>query len=134
MAHHLQHGAADAEGVDGTNAQKHESHVAYGAAGDPSLDVVLSKGIQGAIDDIDDPEDDERWRQGQMRVRKHLNIESQQGVAAHLEQDAGEEHRNRSVGFPMGVRQPGVKREHRQFDAEADEEAQVAEKSKTSTR
>ena len=34
----------------------------------------------------------------------------------------------------MGVRQPGVQREHRQLDAETDEEAQITEQAKGAPR
>ena len=45
MAHHLQHCAADPQGIDGTDPHQ-DDHVADGTAGDPAFDVVLGSGIE----------------------------------------------------------------------------------------
>ena len=54
MTDHLQHGAANAEGIYCTNTEQHKTHVAHGAAGNSPFDVVLGKSIQGAVDNVDD--------------------------------------------------------------------------------
>ena len=127
MADHLQHGATDTQGIHSSDAEQHKSHVTDRAAGDPAFDVVLGKGVQSAVNDVDDPEDHQggarvRWASGSIS-----HVEAQQGIAAHLQQHPGEQHRDRCIGFAVGIRQPGVQREHRQFDAEADQESQVTE-------
>ena len=92
MAHHLQHRAADAQSIHGPDAEQHKTHVTDGTAGDPTLDIVLSEGVQGAVNNIDDAEDHQRRSQGEMGVRQHLDVETQQGVAAHLQQHARQQH------------------------------------------
>ena len=60
------------------------------------------------------------WR-GQ---REHRQREAQEAVAAHLQQDRGQDHRARGRRLDMGVRQPGVHRPHRHLDRERGEERQ----------
>ena len=43
-------------------------------------------------------------------------------VGAELEQDAGQDHADRRRRLDVGVGQPGVEREHRHLDGEADEQ------------
>ncbi len=45
-------------------------------------------------------------------------------VAAHLQEDRGQDHRTCGWGLDMGVRQPGVHRPHRQLDREGSEKCQ----------
>ena len=134
MTDHLQHGSTDPQSIHSPDAEQHEAHVTDGTAGDPTLDVVLGEGVQGAINDVDDAEDHQGRGQGEMGVRQHLHVETQQGIAAHLQQHSRQQHRDRGVGFAVGIRQPGVQGEHRQFHAEAHQESEVAEQSEASTR
>ena len=134
MADHLQHRATDAQGIDGTDPQEHKTHVTHRAAGNTSFDVVLGKGVQSAIDDVHDPEDHQCGCQLEVGLRKHLDVEAQKGIAAHLQQNAGQQHRDGGIGFPVGIRQPGVEREHRQLHPEADQESEVAEKPEGAAR
>ena len=127
MAHHLEHGSADSQGINGTDPHQHKAHVAHGTAGNPAFHVVLGEGVEGAVNDVHDPKDHQGWRQGGVRFRKHLHVEAQQGVAAHLEEHPCQQHRHRSVGLTVGIGQPGVEREHRQFHAEANQETHVTQ-------
>ena len=127
MAHHLEHGAADSERVDGPDPQQHEAHVAHRAAGDPPFHVVLGEGIEGAIDDVHDAQHDQGRREHEVGLRQHLHVEAQQGITAHLEQHPRQQHGHRCVGLTVGIGQPGVERENRQLHAEAHQEAQITE-------
>ena len=69
-----------------------------------------------------------------MGIRQHLHVETQQGIAAHLQQHTRQQHRDRSIGFAVSIRQPGVQGEHRQFHAEAHQESEVAEQSEAAAR
>ena len=62
-----------------------------------------------------------------MAFGQQLHVEAQQGVAAHLQEDAGQQHVHRCRGFAMGIGQPGVQRHDRQFHAEGDQQAGVGE-------
>ena len=92
MADHLQHGAAQAQIIDGCNPQQNKAHVTHGAAGDASLDVVLGERVEGPIDHIDDAKHHQGWGELQVNLRQHLHVEAQQGVTAHLEQHPGQQH------------------------------------------
>ena len=105
--------------------------MAHRAAGDSSFDVVLGEGVQRSIDDVDNAKDHQGWRQLKVGIREHLNVETQQGITAHLQQHSCQQHRNRRIGFTVGVRKPGVEREHRQLHAETHQETQITEQAKT---
>ena len=85
-----------------------------------ALQVPLGEGGQRRIDDVDHPEHDQERCELGMSGRQQLAVEPQQGVAPHLQQDAGQQHVHRSCGLAMGIRQPGVQGDDRQFDAEGD--------------
>ena len=73
---------------------------------------------------------DQQW--GELRVGRwqQFTVEAQQGIAAHLQQDAGQQHVHRCCGFAMGIRQPGVQGHDRQLHAEGDQQPGVAEQLK----
>ena len=127
MADHLQHGAAHAQGIDRTDAQQHEAHVANRTAGDAPFDVVLGEGVKRAVDDVDDAQHYQGGSQQEMDFRQHLHVETHQRIAPHLQQHAGQQHRHRCIGLAVGIGQPSMQGENRQLDAETDQEPQVAE-------
>ncbi len=51
-------------------------------------------------------------------LREERQGEAQEAVGAELEQDAGQDHRAARRRLDVGVRQPGVEREHRHLDGE----------------
>ena len=58
------------------------------------------------------------------RQREHRQREAQEAVAAHLQQDAGQDHRARRRRLDVRVGQPGVHRPHRHLHRERGEEGQ----------
>ena len=56
--------------------------------------------------------------------REHRQREAQEAVAAHLQEDRGEDHRAGGRRLDMGVRQPGVDRPHRHLHRERGEEGE----------
>ena len=62
MADHLQHGPTDPESIDRADTQQNEAHVAHRTAGNSSFHVVLSKGVECSVDDVDDPNHDQGRR------------------------------------------------------------------------
>ena len=134
MAHHLEHGSADSQGINGTDPHQHKAHVAHGTAGNPAFDVVLGEGVERAVNDVHDPKDHQGWRQGGVSFWKHLHVEAQQGVAAHFQEYPGQQHRHRRVCLTVGIGQPGVEREHRQFHAEANQETHVTQQAEAAAR
>ena len=57
-------------------------------------------------------------------VREHRQREAQEAVAAHLQQDGGEDDRARGRRLDVRVRQPGVHRPHRHLHRERGEEGE----------
>ena len=90
------------------------------------LHVLLHERYEGAIDDRNDRERDHPT--ADFGVHQHIGKERQretdEPVSPHLQQDASQDDRTRSGRFHMGIRQPGVEREHWNFDREGEEEAQ----------
>ena len=72
---------------------------------------------------IDRQREDER-REVVRGDREHRQREAQEAVAAHLQQDRGEDHRARGRRLDVGVRQPGVHRPHRHLHRERGEEGE----------
>ena len=72
----------------------------------------------------DDREREDQRREVHRGVREHRHREAQEAVAAHLQQDRGEDHRARGRRLDMRVGQPGVHRPHRHLHGERGEEGE----------
>ena len=127
MTHHLQHGAAGAQGAETTNANQHKAHVANRAVGDLALEIALGKGGEGRIDDVHHAQHHQQGGEMGVGLRQQLHIEPQQGVAAHLQQDACQQHMHRRRGLAMGIGQPGMEGHDRQLDAKGNQQAGITE-------
>ena len=62
------------------------------------------------------------------RLREEWNGESNESVAAELEQDAGQDHRARGWRLHVRVGEPGVEREHRHLDRKGEREGAEGER------
>ena len=127
VADHLQHGAAGAQGTEAADADQHEAHVADRAVGDLALEVALGKRGEGGVDDVHHPQHHQQRRKLGMPLGEQLHVEAQQGVAPHLQQDAGQQHVHRSRGLAVGIGQPGVQGHDRQLHPKGDQQACVGE-------
>ena len=72
---------------------------------------------------IDRQREDQR-REIMRRQREHRQREAQEAVAAHLQQDRGQDHRARGRRLDVRVRQPGVHRPHRHLHRKGGKERQ----------
>uniref|UniRef100_A0A0N5A6U6 LigA n=1 Tax=Parastrongyloides trichosuri TaxID=131310 RepID=A0A0N5A6U6_PARTI len=124
VAQHLEDGALHPSVVAGEDAQGDEAHVRDRRIGDQLLHVGLTEGDQRRVDDGDHRQGEHQRREHLRRQREHRDVEQDEAVAAHLQQDGSQDDRTGGRRFHVGVRQPGVDREHRQLDREGDEEAQ----------
>ena len=127
MADHLQHRAAGSQGAEAANANQHKAHVADGAVGDLAFEVALGEGGQGGINDVHHPQHHQQRGEDGVPIRKDLAVEAQQRIAAHLQQDAGQQHVDRGRGLAVGIRQPGVEWNDRQLHAEGDQQARIGQ-------
>ena len=140
MIKHLEESAAERGGRGGTGGdiaagsvrdgeQREEAvaEVVDGRVGDHALEVGLLHGSEGAEDHAAEGEGDEPRRSGVQRGREDRPQDPEETVDAHLRHDAGEEHRSAGGGFGVSRRKPRVEGPERDFDGEAEEDAEENE-------
>ena len=121
---HQEQGALDALLVHGEEAQRHEAHMRHRRIGDELLDVGLHQRDQRGEDDRDHREREHHRREGVARVREHRQRDPDEAVAAHLQEDARQDHRAGGRRLHVRVRQPGMDRPHRHLHREGGEEGE----------
>ena len=84
----------------------------------------MNHGHQGPVDDTDEGQRQEPGHQILGAIGDDGQQKTHEAVGAHLQQNARQDHGTRRGGLHVGVRQPGVKREHRHLDGEGQEECQ----------
>src|SRR5881397_4064395 len=84
--------AAHREAVHpGGDAEGHESHVAHARERDEPFQVVLREAHDRPVQDRDDPGQSEEPVHVDRGLRDHLDVESNQSVAAELQEDPRED-------------------------------------------
>ena len=121
---HLQHAALEPERVEREHPEHHEAEVADRGVRDQLLHVLLHERHEPGVHDRDDRERRHPGHRVERRLRQERQREADEAVGAHLQQHAGQDHRARGGRLDVGVGQPGVEREHRDLDREAQEEGQ----------
>ena len=121
---HLDDAAGHALGVEGEDAEHQEAHVADAGIRDEALHVALRHGHQGAVQDADDGQRGHEADHVVAGRRQQRQAEAHKAVGAHLQQHAGQHDAARGRRVGMRVGQPGVEREHRHLDGEAQEQRQ----------
>src|SRR5581483_1225709 len=106
------------------NSQGAETEVADGRIGHQFLHVFLHQRDERAVDDANDGQTDHPGAHGGMfhHVGEEWEREANEAISSHLQQDAGQNHRAGGWGFDVGVGQPGMEREHGNFDRKCEEE------------
>jgi hypothetical protein len=92
---HLQQRPMQALLGEDEDAQGDEAHVADRAVGDQLLEVRLDQGDDRAVNDRDQRQGDDQWRPGDRGVGEERHRETDQPVAAQLEEHAGKDDRAR---------------------------------------
>ena len=124
MVQHLQHAALDAGRIEREQPDHRDAEVAHRRVGDELLPVLLGERDHRAVDDPDHAEREEPRQAVGGLLGEDRQAEAVEAVGAHLQQDAGEDHRAGRRGLDVGVGEPGVEREHRDLDREAEEEGE----------
>ena len=124
MVDHLQDAALEPERVEREHPQHHEAEVAHRRVGDELLHVLLHEGHERGVDDADDREGHHPRHRLEGRLGQEGQREADEAVGPHLQEDAGQDHGARGGGLDVGVGEPGVEREHRHLDREAQEEGE----------
>ncbi len=120
----LHDAAGDAHRIQREHAEHYHRHVADRRVCDQPLPVLLRQRDQRAVNDADDRQQHHHRDEMAGCFRQNRKAEAQESVGAHLQQDGGQNHRAGGRRIGMRVGQPGVEREHRHFDREAEEERQ----------
>ncbi|MNS66000.1 hypothetical protein D3C72_991940 [compost metagenome] len=110
------------QGDEGTQGDK--AHVRDRRIGDQLLHVVLDQRDQADVDHRDQRQGDDQPRPFLRGVRDDRQVEAQEAVATDLQCDRGQDHRTGGGCLDVGVRQPGVHREHRHLHREGDQEGE----------
>ena len=120
---HAEDRRVDAEARERRDAEHHEPHVRDGGERDEALHVGLREAAERAVDDADDGQSADPGRPLARRGREDGDRDAHEAVGAELQQDRREDHRPLGGRLRVGVGEPGVEREHRDLDREADEHA-----------
>ena len=124
MAQHHHHRAFDTRLVEGEQADRHDRHVRDRGIGDQLLHVRLNQRDEAGIDDRDHREAPDQPGELRRRFREHRQRETDEAIAAHLQQHARQDDRPSGRRLNVRIGQPGVDRPHRHLDREAGEEGQ----------
>ena len=118
----LDDAARDPDGIEREHPQHHHRHVADRRVGDEPLPVLLRQRDERAVDDADDRQQHHHRHELVRRLGQDRQAEAQEPVRPHLQEHGRQNHRacGRRVGVRVG--QPGVEREHRHLDGEAEKE------------
>ena len=118
----LHDAAGNAHRIQREHAEHDQRHVADRRVGHQPLPVALRQRDERAVHDPDDREHDDHRHEMFRRVGQNRQAETKEPVGPHLQEDSGQNHGagRRRVGVRVG--QPGVEREHRDLDREAEEE------------
>ena len=109
---HLQHRAAQADGVDRHQPQQNEAHVAHARIADDEFEVLLHQRHRRAIDDADDREQRDLVAPRHKAEREEAHRHAQRSVRAQFHHHAGQEHRGRRRRRHMARRRPRMERPH----------------------
>ena len=84
--------------------------------------VRLHQRNERAVQDARHRQPAQERRRLARRVGEERDRQAQEAVGAHLQQHAGEDHATGGRRLDVGVRQPGVERQHRHLDGEGQRE------------
>ena len=115
----IQPGRGETEDSDDDEAEVTDRRI-----GDQLLHIRLHQRDQRAVDDADQRQNHDPRRVAVSLIGEQADIEAQQAVGAHLQQNARQQHRSGGGCLHVRVGQPGVKREERDLDRKGDEEAE----------
>ena len=113
----------DSEVRERGDSQHHEAHVGNGREGDEALHVGLGEAPEGAVDDADDRQEADPGCPCHRSLRQDRDGDAHEAVGAQLQEHGSQDDRPDRGGLGVGVGQPGVEREHRHLDGEAQEHA-----------
>ena len=113
--------------VHGRQTQGDNAHMTDAGIGDEFLEVRLRHCNQRAVHHADHPQQGKFPGEIAHRIGENREADSQQTVRPHLQKHAGKNHADRCGRFDVGVRQPGMERERRDFDGESDEQRNVGD-------
>ena len=133
---HLEHGPAHGHrpviavmvesrrGAPHADAQQHVAHVAHRTVGDQPLEILLGQRRQRSVHHAHRAEPADQPGQLVAGVGTDRVADADHAVSAHLQQHAGQDHRDRRRRLDVGIGQPRMQRHRRQLDDEPDQQQQ----------
>ena len=104
------------------NAHGDKAHMRDRGIGDELLHILLHQRHQRGVDHRYHREREDERRQLVRGNRKHRQRETQEAIAAHLQENGGQDDRSRGRRLDMRVGEPRVHRPHRQLHRERGKE------------
>src|SRR2546425_3519933 len=122
VVEHLEDRALDANHREARGAQEDEPHVPDRAVRDQSLQVHLGEADERRVHHRDGPKDRENPPQVSCGVGEDSEVDPEDPVPAHLQEDARQENGASGRRLDVSVREPRVERERGELHEEANQE------------
>src|SRR2546425_6921642 len=122
VVEHLEDPALDANHREARGAQEDEPHVPDRAVRDQSLQVHLGEADERRVHHRDGPEDRENPPQVSCGVGEDPEVDPEDPVPAHLQEDARQQNGASGRRLDVSVREPGVEWERGELHQEANQE------------
>ena len=124
MCEHHEDGACDSKRLERGHSEEDEAHVTHRRVCNHALEIRLSQTDDCTIDQTDHAEYHQQCLEFDDLVWEERHTESEESVCTHLQHDTGQQHRARSGGLDVGIRQPSVNGYARHFRRKANEHQQ----------
>ena len=120
MVDHLEDRTGDRLGSEGKRTEDDEPEVGHRGIGDESLEILLHRRRNCAVDDADHRKGQPERTTPHRSLGEQVEAEAEEPVRTELQHDAGEDDRTSGGRLRMGVGEPGVQREDRHLDSKRD--------------
>ena len=127
MVDHLQGRALQTLRVQRENADHNKPKVTDGGISNQFLDVILRITNPSAINDPNHPQERDGWRPSHSCIREQCQVEANDSVSAHFQQDTRKNNRPGCRRLHVGIRQPTVEGKDRHLYGKRHQEAQKQE-------
>src|SRR5262249_26933340 len=124
MIDHHHHRAIEPGLVQAKNAEHAKPKVTEARIGHQFLHVGLHHRGERAVNDSDNRQADHPGQELLGRIGKEGKRKTHKSVRPHFQQDSGKNDRAGRGRFHVGIRQPRMEGEHRNFDRKADKECE----------
>ena len=125
MGEHEQRRAGEAERVKRRDAEEDVAHVHHAGIAEHGVEPLLGDGDEPHVEDVPREQEEEQIGPVLRRAGHQRERDAEQAVEAEFLEHTGVQHRGGGGSRGVGLGCPGVEREERDQDAEAEEQAEV---------